>query len=87
MSKKNVSEDVVVEAAPVPNAKMAEEDRLALSLAKSRRETALAQVENADLNYRYTVLQLYMKYKMDANDALSEDGSIVKGGAVAAQVK
>ena len=101
MSKKNVSEDPIVnttsgapESAAVPTEKMSEEDRLALELAKSRRETALATAkealaksETADLNYRYVVLQLYMKNGLSAQDALSEDGTIVRGGAAAAMAQ
>ena len=90
MSKKNV-EDPVVDtavasvAAPVSNEKMPEEDRLALSLAKANREAALARAETADLNYKYIVLQLYMKNGLSASDAISEDGTIVRGGAAQAQ--
>lgn len=84
-----------VAPAPVPGPvpavqeKMQEQDRMALELAKSRRETALAQAkeslaknETADLAYKYVVLQLYMKYGLNANDAISENGDIVRGGAV-----
>ena len=73
----------------VPNPKIAEEDRLALELAKSRRETALAQAkeavaknDTADLAYKYVVLQIYMKYGLNQNDALNENGDIVRGGAL-----
>ena len=75
---------------PAVQEKMAEEDRLSLELAKSRRETALAQAkealaknENAELAYKYVVLQIYMKYGLTAADAISETGDIVRGGAVA----
>src|SRR5260370_11466344 len=77
----------VVEAVPAANTKMAEEDRWVLELAKSRKETALAQAkealaknETAELAYKYVVLQLYMKYGLTAADAISENGDIVKGG-------
>jgi enoyl-CoA hydratase/carnithine racemase len=76
--------------APAVQEKMQEADRMALELAKSRRETALAQAkealaknETADLAYKYVVLQLYMKYGLTAEDAISEGGDIVRGGAVA----
>ena len=98
MSKKSVEvmkDAVAVEiappapVAPAPVTKMMEEDRLALELAKSRRETVLAQAkealaknENADLAYKYVVLQLYMKYGLTSADAISENGDIVRGGAV-----
>ena len=63
-------------------------DKMALELAKSRRETALAtaktalaQNENAELSYKYVVLQLYMKYGLTDKDAISEAGEILRGGA------
>lgn len=68
--------------------KMSETDILTLELAKARKQialaeakTALAQNENADVQYRYTVLQLYMKYGLTKDDAISESGEIVRGGA------
>ena len=77
-------------AAPAVSEKIAEVDRMALELAKSKRETALAEAktalannEKADLAYRYVVLQIYLKYGMNDKDALSEAGDIVRGGAVA----
>lgn len=70
--------------------KMSEVDRMALELAKSRRETALAEAktalaqnEKAELAYKYVVLQLYMKYGLTEVDALTEAGDIVRGGAKA----
>lgn len=73
---------------PEVPAKLEEADRLALELAKQKRLTALAnaekslaQNEKAELEYKYVVLQLYMKYHLDQSDALSEDGNIIRGGA------
>ena len=84
----------VSSVAPAVQEKMSNEDKMALELAKSRRETALAQAkealaknETADLAYKYVVLQLYMKYSLTAADAISEDGSIIRGGAVAPAVQ
>ena len=64
-------------------------DRMALELAKQRRQTALAEAktalaqnENAELAYKYVVLQLYMKYGLTDADAISEGGDIIKGGAL-----
>lgn len=78
------------EMAPVPaNPKLAEVDRLALDLAKERRQTALAEAktalaknENAELAFKYVVLQIYMKYGLTEADAISEQGDILKNGAV-----
>jgi hypothetical protein len=71
-----------------PATRLSDVDKLALELAKSRRETALAtaktalaQNENAELSYKYVVLQLYMKYGLTDKDAISESGDILRGGA------
>lgn len=84
----SVEPTAVLAAAVVPE-KLSELDKMALELAKSRRETALAtaktalaQNENAELSYKYVVLQLYMKYGLTDKDALSEAGDIIRGGAV-----
>lgn len=75
-------------ATPVPTERIVEVDRMALELAKSKREVALAEAktalannEKADLAYRYVVLQIYLKYGMNERDALSENGEIMRGGA------
>ena len=74
--------------------KMADVDRLALELAKANRKTALAEAqtavaknENAELNYRYVVLQIYMKYGLTEADAITEAGEILRGGAAQAEQK
>jgi len=94
MSKEKVTKsasDNVVEVAPpaAENPRLHEVDRLALELAKSKRQTALAEAktalannENAELAYKYVVLQLYMKYGLSERDAISEAGEILKDGAV-----
>lgn len=76
-------------AVPTPSEKISEVDRMALELSKSQRavalaeaKTALANNEKAELAYKYVVLQIYMKYGMTAQDALSESGEIVRGGAL-----
>lgn len=75
-----------VEQLPVEQLK--DTDKMALELAKSKRllalaqaEKALAQNETADLSYKYVVLQLYMKYGLTEDDAISEKGEILRGGA------
>lgn len=69
--------------------RLLEVDRLALELVKANRKTALAlaekaiaQNETAELAYKYTVLQIYMKYSLTEADALSESGEILRGGAI-----
>lgn len=78
---------------PVPQApRLSDVDRMALELARQRRQTALAEAktalaqnENAELAYKYVVLQLYMKYGLTDADAISETGEIVKNGALMPQ--
>jgi len=74
---------------PSQNLKLLEIDKMALDLAKERRLTALAEAktaiaksENAELSFKYVVLQLYMKYGLTSNDAISEEGAIIKNGAL-----
>lgn len=73
---------------PPPVERLQEVDRLALELAKSRRQTALAEAktalannETAELSYKYVVLQIYMKYGLNEKDAISEAGEVLRGGA------
>jgi hypothetical protein len=82
---------VVPPAAP---SKLMDIDKMALDLAKERRQTALAEAktalaknENAELAFKYVVLQLYMKYGLTDADAISEAGDIVRGGALQPQAK
>ena len=64
-----------------------EEDRLVLKLAKSQRQTsianartAVAESETAEVNYKYVVLQIYMKHGLTNNDTIEEaTGTIVRG--------
>lgn len=72
--------------------KLSDVDRMALELAKSRRQTVLAEAktalahnENAELAYKYVVLQLYMKYGLTEADAITEAGEIKRGGALPQQ--
>jgi len=74
---------------PAPIEKLTEVDRLTLDLARTKRQTvqaeaktALANNEKSELEYKYLILQVYMKYGLTADDALSEAGDIIRGGAV-----
>lgn len=80
---------VPLQAAPP---RLTDMDRMALELARQQRLTALAdaraaiaQNEKAELAYKYVVLQLYMKYGLTDADAISENGEIVKNGALMQQ--
>ena len=71
-----------------PVEKLSEVDKLSLDLARTKRQTALAEAktalannENSELQYKYLILQIYMKYGLTADDALSETGDIIRGGA------
>lgn len=85
--------ETALAAVPAPQPAIAERlmdvDRMSLELAKSQRQTALAEAktalaqnEKAELSYKYVVLQLYMKYGLTERDAISEAGEILRGGAV-----
>lgn len=86
----SVVPDVVPAAQPAPVLRMQESDRMSLELAKANRklalseaQTALAKNENAELAYKYVVLQIYLKYGLNENDAINENGEIIKNGALA----
>lgn len=94
VSNKEVQPLKVVENVPkadealVPE-RLSDVDRLNLELAKSRRQTALAEAktalaqnETAEANYKMTIMQLYLKYGLTVNDALNENGEIIKNGAL-----
>ena len=79
-------------AASTTPQKISELDRMVLEVARSnkratqaRAEKALAENQTAELSYRYAILQLYMKYGLTPADAISEDGSILVGGATVSQ--
>lgn len=80
---------VEVPPPPAPTERLQEVDRMALELAKSKRQTALAEAktalannDNAELSYKYVVLQIYMKYGLTEADAITEAGEVLRGGAV-----
>jgi hypothetical protein len=74
--------------------KISDLDKMALELAKSNKKLALAQAEKAlaqndtaEIAYKYTVLQIYMKYKLTEVDAITEGGEIIRGGNQSTQGK
>jgi len=91
------ADDVVSAPASTANKvpeKMSDVDRLSLDLAKANRKTALAEAQtalakndNAELAYKYVVLQIYMKYGLTEADAITEAGEILRGGAQQAAPK
>lgn len=69
--------------APPTQESLLQEDKQVLEIAKLQKklaekeaQKALAENNSADLQYRYLILQLYMKYGMTALDALDEQGNI-----------
>ena len=83
---------IMVDENVITNEKLQDVDQMALELAKSRRQVALAQAEKAiaqqetaEIGYRYVVLQLYMKYGLTEADAIDEKGTILRGGATQKQ--
>lgn len=73
---------------PLIQERIPDEDMKLIELAKAHLETANAQakeaaakLETATIAYRYTILQVYMKNGLGVQDALGEDGSIVRNGA------
>jgi len=86
----NTAEEVLEDKkVPTQTFKMQELDKKTLELAKLNQQlameqakTALAKSENADLTYKYIVLQIYLKYGLNENDAINENGDIIKNGAL-----
>lgn len=89
----STSEDPTLDPTPQTSKNfLMEVDKLTLDLAKEQRKTALAEAktalannEKAELAFKYVVLQLYMKYGLTDRDAISEQGEIIKNGAVQQQ--
>lgn len=93
VEQEHVDEDLVLDkkisTLPSPTSvpdKLNDIDRMALNLAKSRKELAYSEAKNAittsqkaDLEYQYVVMQLYVKYGLTLDDGITEDGSIVIG--------
>ncbi len=78
--KTEVSQSTEVKPA---EAKLSDMDRMSLELAKAREQAARSQYETAALASRHIVLQIYMKYGLTEADAIKDDGTIVKDGALA----
>jgi hypothetical protein len=86
------NQEVLLGTDTQPTQKLSDVDKLVLDLAKERRATALAEAktalaknESAELGFKYTVLQLYMKYGLNEADAINENGEIIKNGALQQQ--
>jgi hypothetical protein len=78
-----------VQQAPAPKEMLSDADRNAIELAKQRKiaataeaKAAVAQADTASLAYQYVVLQVYHKLGLSNVDAISEEGQIIRGGAV-----
>jgi hypothetical protein len=71
---------------PVKSAKLSQDDKVTLDLAKAKRDVAVAQAEKmvaqsetADVSFKYLVLQIYMKYNLTEKDGIDEAGNIIYG--------
>jgi len=53
-----------------------ERARMHLKLITKDSERALAENKSAEMQYKYLVLQVYLKYGLKENDALDEQGNI-----------
>lgn len=83
-----MSDDILTDVLKPSVTKLSEIDRLTLELAKANRKLALVQAEKAivqnetaELAYKYVVLQLYYKLGLAPDEAIDEQGNIVKGGS------
>jgi hypothetical protein len=70
--------------APPPVTKISSEDKAVLDSLRQKRDTAmlaaqleLSKSENAELSYKYVILQIYMKYHLSPNDTINENGEIL----------
>jgi len=65
--------------------KISKEDLIELNLIKlnveklsAEAKLALSLADNEQLKYKLAVTQLFLKYKLDADDKINQDGSIIK---------
>jgi hypothetical protein len=65
--------------------KLSDLDKMALDLSKARKDIviteaklAIAKSETAEWAFRYTVLQLYLKYNLDQTDTIDDQGNIIR---------
>jgi hypothetical protein len=65
--------------------RISDNDRFAMELLKLNRKVSLLEAEkailssqNADANYKYAVLQLYMMYGLSQNDTIDDSGKIIR---------
>jgi len=63
---------------------ISEEDRLKIELAKAKKQNAIlnaqkaiAQNETADIAFKYTVLQVYMKYGLSSDDSIDDNTGMI----------
>ena len=80
-------EDQILQSPP-EIAKIDEDDKSVLQTAKTNKtiallnaEKAISQHQTAEINYKYVILQLYMKYGLTQEDSIDEQGNIQRGGA------
>ena len=74
-----MSKSVNIQDIPTQAEHLSIEDKYALDLIKLRRALAVAHSEKAELAYNNIVLQLTLKYSLKEQDAITEQGEIVRG--------
>ena len=65
--------------------RISDNDRFAMELLKLNRKVSVLEAEkailssqNADANYKYAVLQLYMRYGLSQDDTIDDSGKIIR---------
>jgi len=57
---------------------ISEYDKMTIELAKAKHKIATAEAKTAELEYKYIILKIYMKYGLTVVDGISEDGTILR---------
>jgi hypothetical protein len=78
----------ITESEVVPVEKLSDEDKRLLELNEANRRIARAEMaaatarsESIETQYKYLVLQLFVKYNLTSEDSINEAGVIIRGGA------
>jgi len=58
--------------------KLEDADKQALDNVRGKLELAVANAKNADLTYQNVLLQLALKYKLQVDDQISDQGEIIR---------
>lgn len=80
LEQTNISNEINHEKIKISDADKSNIDvaRLKKLLYTAEARAAILQNEKIDIEYKYLILQMYMKYGLTNDDAISENGDIVK---------